>query len=93
MFGLSCVRSVFHMLFERTHIHDRARFVSAGLFAHRWMLTYVAFSVVVLAYGVVTQLHPHRVWALWAGAGYAVAAALAARGRLTPAAVSAVIAP
>ncbi|MCK0093372.1 hypothetical protein MWU77_21560 [Rhodococcus sp. F64268] len=79
------------MLLERMHIQDRARFIPAGLFAHRWTLTYTAFSVVVLAYGVVTQLHPHRVWALWAVAGYAVAAVLAARRRLTAAAVSAVI--
>ncbi|MEE2057455.1 glycosyltransferase 87 family protein [Rhodococcus artemisiae] len=79
------------MLLERTHLHDRARFASAGLFAYRWTLTYAAFSVVVLVYGVVTQLHPHRVWALWAVAGYALAAALAARRRLTPAAVAAVI--
>ncbi|MFD6858479.1 glycosyltransferase 87 family protein [Rhodococcus sp. NPDC060086] len=79
------------MLLERTRIHDRARFVSAGLFAHRWTLTFAAFSVVALVYGAVTQLHPHRVWALWAVVGYAVATVLAVRRRLTPAAVSAVI--
>ncbi|MGN5235734.1 glycosyltransferase 87 family protein [Rhodococcus sp. SJ-3] len=79
------------MLLEHAHFRRPVRFVPADFLARPWVLMYGAMSVGTFAYAALTHLHPHRVWALWAVAGYVVAAMLTVKGRITAAAVSAAI--